>query len=474
MIPNASLKVINLVMMETGSYNPVYRRPYVSSMDGIVVDNLVNRVSQSSITDITEEVFSGLGIGAIAPSAVAGQEILLPNGWSEKRIRFLLTVQGFSPTGSIVYYYLQGYTDHKGVSLSGHIDPNMTMYVNSFAIVGSKMIAGANGMEESFTVLESGQIINGDLIYNEYNHDMVLMRPHEVFTGIETSYARNTMATMGSTDTHMDTRLILKDDINSSRSNNIPNNYLTNIVKEYKTNIDMTAMGSSDTDIYNRCRNSTLEPFISENMLLRSLASIRGYGSGSVFTMNELELLDPEVSKVTNYLSTGETSQVLHTSGQTEYWTGADYNTTAATILSNAVPAILMELMLGRIHFRATNMDSGGNIGVIVIDAGGLTQAPLINNIEMFKHRLIVEVLRDISYNNQETFTLDLQCDIYGETRMRISIGNCPEVEFATPSFCDSIMAPIITSDINNFNNLVGDLEQVINRSVDAMTPTGY
>ena len=133
--PQASRQTINiakLILSETGTFNPMYSRPYQTYIDSAMMDNITRRVDEAGDSTITGNLLSGIAGTIVKPCATPQGQIPIPYGWSERRIRFLLEVHITTPTGSQMVYYFQGYTSHLGVGQNGSEDPTMEFIINSF------------------------------------------------------------------------------------------------------------------------------------------------------------------------------------------------------------------------------------------------------------------------------------------------------------------------------------------------------
>lgn len=461
------IKIGKLLMQETGTYNSMFQRPYVTFLDGVTMDNLLNRLDVAKNGLVTGDLLAGISGSMMSPSASPGNEILIPQGWGERRVRFLIEVYVTTNTGSTYIYYFQGYTSHLGVSDSGNIDPKMEFHINSFLRVTRSTQYAANGLVAMDVVTESAHVINGAVQYDfRDNSDQYTMRPHDVFTGMQSSHLEEAYNYHGDEAVGLtDTRLVLTDPIRSNRENNVPSKFIAKMVTNYNNGVMLNEFGQSETDIMDRCRHMTNETNLSENSFIRSMANIKGYGNGTDFTFSDLEILDPDVTRVTNYLTVGASqARTMNVAGQSAYWNDASRDTVVATMLSNSIPAIMMELMISKIYFRTTNLDSQGMINTVIIDGKSLTSADIAPYFAKFKLKLEREILPDVSFNNQEMFAIDMSVDLFGDTVLNLSLNGAPNVMYTTPSFCDSLISPIVTNDKTAFYSTVNDFEVLINQ----------
>jgi hypothetical protein len=226
--------------------------------------------------------------------------------------------------------------------------------------------------------------------------------------------------------------------------------------------------GQDDRDILTQSRHHVAEPPIQENIVIRRLSEVSGYVIKNSFTFNDFELLDPNVRNVANYHAPGSVMQVsqhmpVHQAGQSEYWTGSDLLTQSATILSNAIPALMMELLISKVTFASTNHTIGCQQDTRILNAVSLSSADMRKNYEVFRRRVESEILYDLSFCNQEPYLLNMTADMFGETWIELSIAGTPPTQFVIPSFCDTLYAPVVTNSKESYDVLVHDFNTLIN-----------
>ena len=465
-----SIRVEKLMLFETGTYNPMYSRPYKTFIGGIEMDNIVRRVEEANGASITGTLMAGVASNIVAPDATPHGEIAIPYGWAERRIRFLAEVHVNSPTGSAFIYHIQGYTSHLGVSQTGAIDPRMEFIINSFTRLSRVSQYGPNGLIAKDVVTESAQIINGKIHSQlQPNTDGYRLRPSDIFRGVGSSYLANTYSHYNNEEVLDDTSIRMNgESFRSARANNLPSNYVASIIDNYQTSINLADFGQQNQHIYTRAIDLTHESSPLENMFIRAISNVKGIPNATSFTIGDLEKIDPNVRHVTNYVTTGPTRQsILPTAGQTAYWSSSDRETLVATVLSNSLPAIMMDLMISKIAFRSTNHDYGGNMNTVIIQALSLANIDLTGNFDLFRHRFEREIMFDITYGNQDTYMVDVDCNLFGDSTISVSIGTGQMIPFTTPSFCDSLLSPVVTNSKDNFFGIVHDFETLMNEVSD-------
>lgn len=460
-----TIRVAKLIIQESGTYNPLYSRPYQTHVDSTTLDNLNRRIEETRGGQITGALFAGIASNIVSPSATPGFEIPIPMSWAERRIRFVMETHVTLPTGSTMIYYFQGYTSHLGVGTSGSVDPKMEFIINSYVRVNRAQVPTAYGMTVRDVITESAHIVNGQVMSQSPQGDAYGIRPSDIFTGIQSNYLSQAYQGFNPNDSLYDPRIGMRgESMRSNRSNNIAGNYLAKVVDTYQSGKTLADFGQSDKDIIGRCQNMTHEASAFENPFIRAVSMRRNGHTVTSFTFPELLSIDPGAAANTHYVTLGATQSVqLHQAGQTAYWNGSDRETLAATVLSNSIPAIMMDLMFSGIHFRSTNHDQAGMVSTGIIDANSLTNADLTQNMEIFKRRLEREVMFDLTHGNYDLYQLEMRADLFGETTISIAFDSGPMYTYTTPSFCDSLLSPVVTMSKDNFFSITNDFEQLMN-----------
>lgn len=471
------ISILKLDIRETGSYNTAFSRPYETNFNGSEFHNLLDRISASntaktnSSKSFSPELLSGLSYSLIKPSANPRGELIIPNGWDERRMLFVLQVSAKNTQGTDSIYYFQGYTTHSGISLQGSIDPNMYFFINSYI----KVRRNNMGMGRySDSIVESAQIINGE-IFIENRVQNYLQRPCDVFMGMQSNFiasASNYTDKKRAPEVN-DTRItVTTESVKSNRSNNVSSKYMSKILAGYNEGVITAEFGQGTDDILSRSRDVVAEHSINENPFLRALSIKTGVPNISRFTFDDLMNIDPGVDAVTNVLTVSPVVRSqMHQAGQTSFWNGSDISTLTATVLSNSVPSLMMELFLTEVSLTSTNHDITGRMNTVISVVNSFTNADLSDNVRIFVDRLEREVLNDITFDNQESYSLSMHVDLMGDTFISIQIADEPMTDYVVPSFCDGLLTPVVTPNKNDYMNLVGDLEMLTNQVTEDLNP---
>jgi uncharacterized protein (DUF736 family) len=343
----------------------------------------------------------------------------------------------------------------------------MEFYVNSVMQIRRTTEITPIGNQVHSNVTDSSHILvdnNWNGIYSPVNEQR--MRPTDVF------------ATMGRAHLNIDGPIIdtratsTQMAAKSRRTNANAACYMSQILKGYSQATTLTEYGAGNDEILNKARGMAEENQATKDPFLSAIAQIRGAQViGNVFTFNDLLHLDPNVESVTAaQLLNPVMKSKVHSAGMTATWQGSDMETHVATILSQSVPSLLMDLALTRVVFRATNRTINSAVTTAIVDAQGFISGDLTRQLDTFLLRLEHEILRDISHDNMMDYAVEMQIDLLGETWIRFSIGGNPYVDYVTPSFADALLAPVITSDDQRAVTLASDFESLSQHLLDRNT----
>jgi hypothetical protein len=132
-----------------------------------------------------------------------------------------------------------------------------------------------------------------------------------------------------------------------------------------------------------------------------------------------------------------------------------------ATTLSNAVPALMMELAITKLAFQSTNRNIGGAITTFIGNVDSFSNMDMSPAIDLFIQKLEATVLQDISMNGDIDFAIQMKIDLVGETWINLSFAGQPPMDFVTPSFCDALMVPVLTNSREHSIHVAQDFEQL-------------
>lgn len=472
------IHIARMAIQDSGTYTPQYSRSYVAECKPQTLDSLQRRIDQASRVDphagIGGSLIAGMSSGLIIPSAEAAHELIIPQGWDSKRLRFLLEVHCESPFG-IKIFYLNGYSEYNGLQdngLTATIDPKMRFYINSFIVVNRvEDFSGMSATGYRDTIVESAHVVNGRIHSDDGRRSVYGLRPYDMYVGIQSSYLRQDLENFAG-GTVSDDRIGAENSVmKSSRRNNVPALYLSKLIDTYRSANTLADYGNGTDDIYNRAIQSTIEPEPFENDFIRAINDLYGHMDVVWFTLEDLDTLDPGcVRDRVEYFEIAQ-GYPVHQAQDSEHWGGSGLQQQAATIIGHGVSALMMECMLIQMAFTYTNRIVGGGVECFPINTDspiGVTSADLSPFIDRFFRMFCEDVMPDVTSGGMIGMDVNVFADLFGDTRIEISIEGGPLVPFVIPQFADALRVPTVTTDPSVYNTLVSGVEEIVN----SVTPT--
>lgn len=459
------LTIARLLLQETGTYNPVQHRPYVSFMTSDGLNNLVDTVREyGAASTLNAATIAGAVGNIVSPSAETFGEVSIAGGWQERRIQFVLEVHANFNVGASLIYFIQGYTDFPGVTMAGNVAPDMRFFINSIQTVNRVNVNTPYGMQTQDHIQSACQVLTENRFNSNYTPGAShAIRPQDIFRGMQLSH----LAAGG--DIYDSRSMLSMEACVSNRNNTLPSNYVAKVLDGYQKGQALSDWGAGKTDMLDACRGQVAEGVLSNNAFIRRISDDAGFGITNNFTFGSLERIDPNVRAVTTVTVVGRTAAVQsHFAGRTEYWTGSNRETQVATILSNAVPALMQELLISQISFSSTNQAVGGRMVTVIANAFSLTNADLTQHFDIFTARLEKEIIFDFTFCNQEIYALEMQVDIFGETKIKLSLNCGPFTDYVTPQLADALFTPVISNNPQSRLDLMNSFETLVESAADA------
>ena len=66
-----------------------------------------------------------------------------------------------------------------------------------------------------------------------------------------------------------------------------------------------------------------------------------------------------------------------------------------------------------------------------------------------------------------------MHADLFGDTFISLSLNGGPMIPYNTPSFCDSLLTPVITGNREDFHKISSDFETMFNNVSIPSKPIG-
>lgn len=483
-VQRGQLVVRNMIVQETGTFHPIVHRPMDPMLESSTIDAIANRVMESTVNgvNVTSGLLSGLVSRAFAPPAQHSGIVAIPNGWGEPRLRFLLELEFVTNTGMKGLYFIQGYSDHPGMHYTGVgqalFDEHMPWFINSYIKSTEKTAFLPNGMTQSqMAVVESAHVI--DEQFQVQNHEtgaVYRMRPQDIIAGMmsvdRANDSSNTLFAGGSpindpyNPIHHSNNTIKAGPVPSARTNDVPTTYTANILNSITHGYNNMDIGQSPANALSTARSQVFERPLLENSFIRVLATTTGRPCPTWFSLQELIAIDANTANQITLvpLSKHDVLQPHNVIGSdTCPWAANSNESVMATVLASAIPSLMLQYYMTTIGFMCTNDTPDRRMQFSIISTPiFLGSLDLRHFVSVFSNRLEQEVLFDQSYGNEQTYAVSFLGDVFGETRISVSIDGSPLAQFATPSFADAKLVSVFTPNVNIYQKSVSQFGAIV------------
>lgn len=454
------MKVTNLWMRKTGTYRPIFSRPYrmsaVSESDVSVLADLQNATQGGVATDPVSLV--NVASRIVAPSATMASAIPIANGLDTPRFYVFLECEVQVTASSRQLILFSGYTDYDGATQHGVIDPNMRLYLNNQVKLREMKQVTGRGLGTVLHSAGSNQILT-NTSFDDYRAPLVTMRPEDMFSNaafLET----NIQPDAGSVDMRYTWKQAIK--VND-RLNNHPAEYLSKVLSAQvsaENNMDYTG---SDSNLYSLSRGYVAESTLSNDVVLTEMAQYsdllqHGYITwGALAAMPGNEALDQRTT-----IDFGRPAQFNFDHHNTHEWHGADKETMSAYYMSTLLPPIMMKNMMVSYNFSITNDTPGGRVitqpGVFT----GMRGVDLTAKMPAIMMEVANNIFNIITDEGQTLASMEVTCDVFNDITVRTAINGGPVTVHTLPCFCDSAAAPVISTGMDALNTLSKGLIQTL------------
>lgn len=464
--------VLSLNFMETARYKQLYTRPFVSNLSPQAIRNLENGVDQLNHGALQPHTLGQLTSGFITVSAAPETPVQIANGWDTKRFSFDLTVQARSEVGSIHLFKIQGYTDHPGMSnMNGvaHEDPNMVLFINDITKLTSVQTGTGNTVK-----INSAHNTLYDIGFERAGAigEKRMMRPQDM-SGV---LAAGIYSTTTSTKSIYNTANIVQATPQlSARTNSMPGSYLSRLLDSYLKASDGLGdeLGCNESTIHGNALRFNRESMATSNPFLERLNAYSqdGHVSGR-FRMRDLARLDPDIKVKTHWFMDDKTKPRTIQYGDEVGWEDGGIEMNYASSIVQALPSMMIRCKAGTYSSVISNVGDGRP--PVARHAAGMFHGSDAEAMSINRHisnSLISLVLCGLSYNYEQRFEIAIQCNLYADTRISVSVNGGQIRDYVFPTFTDSLTSPVITTS----NKVIEDMSnavQIVAQSVSNVLST--
>lgn len=469
-------RITRLFFVPTGSYHDMALRPYTLRATGEDLSQL--ETVTSGFRNLSVGALSGVAGSLLRPSTADVGTLSIDNGWNAARYMYMMEI--VYPNGSeyadenvaTKVKYITGMTDRIGdPTSSGRLDPTMRMYIDK--VIDTNEVATHRG------VLRRPVTINRYLQQNagqsrQRSDSFYALRPRDVCATIGNS---------GLGDYWVDSdyrNSLTARPILSNINNDLPTNYLNRTFEAYRTTVNDVSMDPLNTDLPTLMSNvagHTKDLDAVDDNFVTTLNRYTELSEGSSYSYGELCRLFDGVEGAT-FIADGAdtlTQQIgfgQHTPNDTEHWFGTKQETLIATIVAQAIQALMVGSLMTQVSFYVSNdtVDGEPTFEFLSIPQSFiLKNAPLDDHADYFRNRFVHEVFRSLTANNEMCLTLSVFCDLaQSDTRIEVVLEHGIPTPYCMPNFAGSLITPVIGNNRTQLDSLASSFHEVFDHMSSA------
>lgn len=500
--------VLAIMLMETGTYNPEFLRPYSVSVDRNDITTIGDIAEENHGMMMSPDLLAGVAGRVLRYSSEVTKRDLvdIENGWDTKRLSFLIEVIEdsrpdfeYTSSNSETVTYISGWTDRLDIveTRDGVAPPNDLVFY----------VSNVHRIERQTKRIQT----NHQLIVPSYHamgyggndrNDLYVVRPRDVFN----DEMSKQVTPANSRRLNTSNRLHGTMPKTSRSSNLLPSSYISSSINAYvrgetQRNSMQDGYGNYDANrqqgresVYSKASSLLSESTAYERnsfmYLLRQQSS--EFSARTTFTWGDLtDIFTQDILRVTSMykrkaVERRDNSRSRWASaGESSNWdnnTNHGYNAVFATALKQSLPGYALESKIYSCRIEATNIISASEerfhsihgILITVSDVVFIARMPNAHEenilIDQMKSNIASHILRDVSLDNTIDFDIVVDLDWRNDSFIHVGIEGGEMVEFSTSSFSNSLTPPIITTNPDFTDNMVNDLRAVVNEILERKT----
>jgi hypothetical protein len=424
--------------------------------------------------DFSASALAGVAGRIVRPIADSVSRAAITGGFSQQRMMFTMSCLVRGHSRQQVIHEISGYTDGVGAtnSLRGVlIDERMCLYFNSVTKLSRMQTDTSRGNRMLTQIMRSNQVIsqqsNPDFTMARGSQGTMTMRPEDLFT-------RNTTNRLFEQRARQEGSMDLRGGytMGTMKFSNRLNTSSTRFMSR-----SLTAIGAADrgdglideyqherdtTKIFKDARGQVREDAVTVDPVFEEMSRDTQLLQDGFVTFGELMQMDPDFDWDSIPVYFNEKGMRKSVRGDYRPWDGMENVDVATTMLVNALPMYLINHQLASISFTASNRDSMGEMVVVPDNAFPIAEGPDLREIvPIFCQRLETEILLDMLPWPDCPVDMTVETSIAGETYVKISLDNDNYEEYVFPTFCDSVVSPIVTESAEHMDNMASTISQI-------------
>lgn len=480
------MTVYQFIIRELGTYNDQFYRPFEPLLDGHQLNDITTAVKNAPKAALNSGFYSRVASGILMPSSNITGNVSMPHGWGQKRFMFSLKVNFKLRIGSVEKYYIQGYTEHNDQSLfSNHFDPDMLFFINSVTKTVVQTINTDMGYQEREMVTDCSHLLSD---YGTHQQDLSLVRPEDIINIMSVSHLPGINGDLCDDDgysefaemgiTNVDYRTKLSSGVTKSkRCDDSPNTFIGELTDAFvNSKASLNTLSQGEMQVFHSAANKLSNSLPSNDSFLSLIRNISNNSRAlNHFKLRHLEDIQPGLmnSPVTTVFKLSDHSDLAQR-GQGQYWNDRSWLTQMTVFVAQTTTAIMTKHGLSLLHYQATNtvyrndFSNQSQHTVLIPTRYSLAVNADLTNIEAaIQLELEINILNVISHNHRLPYTVQVQCDMFSETKIIIQVDGSDTTEYVYPTFADSLMPPVLTNNSDTQVNIASSLNVFLSEVSD-------
>lgn len=496
------LSVMGITLVETGTYDPEFLRPYVVSATRDDINHFADVVAEDGGEVQAESVAGIAGRIMSYKSRVSDRDLVdIENGWDEKRFSFIFEVIererdefNYDNPDKEVVTYISGFTNCMDIADRTSVNRGSRSNAEVFLAPDTEFyVSNIRRIERSTRRIKT----NNQLIvpaylkgsrYRQGRDELFTLRPKDVFT----TQGANDVINRRDKDLPRinNANKLTGSQIKPSRVTNLsPALYLSSTVnaltRAETRNPQRDAFGSYDPaggirdGIYSYAKSMLGEDTAYEpNSFLRIMREKTTFGRDQSFTWRELtDLFGHAIEDITDIHQSDPIKQDVRQAraGDGAGWDNnenAGRNAVFATVLKQTLPGFAVESMINACRIEASNilsrseeLDAIAGALVVVSDIVWATKLPqdLQNRYaDEFEQNIARNILRDLSINNAIDYDIVVELNWRFDSFYYVAIEGGEMLEFPSAGFSNALTSPIITTSQETTDVIGQELNSIV------------
>lgn len=465
--PNISMKVLDFILLgRDKNVNEMYQRSFAITPNEKVLNTVEDMLYNNGFTTQTEIVKKCNTFIHLDPTT--GGLISVPNGWNNKKLSFVLSVEVTRSSTVKDIYFINGFTDFydpilntgRDVSVK-YLDPSMDFNINTITLVtetlDSQGIPSIKFKDKITILRKHGQAYDYDSLGDES-----LIRPNDIFSSIY----------MGKADSNYG---IDPTETNRSQANTI--SFLSDMLNNIADSINVNKNGNGD-ERKNRANAlhdmiiNTEESKMMNCPFLVALFRRTGEAKPSRFNIDDLLAIAPyldDVTKTVNIQEKEEHKKSILSSDVLD----KNINPTIGNLLCmefyQIMSSILFDNMITRVsihisnHRKFTYQDIASTLSSESIFHKVFNTPRTINIIDSFLRKII---LPKMTMNGEIDVDLIADINILDSSSIAITVNDDDPEVYRYKSSMDNLYSPYIATN-NQKNVMVDDVSTLMDTIIN-------